>query len=110
MTRDAAQDAFYLWKAHQHLQTGNEATFVKKLKSIRQPFRAQINQMQGAGNIYNEKEDGAEKYSHEKVDYKNKRIVPLPKTGGAIAKRYEEVAGKYFEQRYNHQLKGVYET
>lgn len=58
-----------------------------------------------------DKDESIDKYTHDgPIDYKNKRIVPLPKAGGAMVKRYDEVAGKYFEQRYNHQLKGVVES
>lgn len=44
-----------------------------------------------------DKEESIERYSHEPVDYKNRRLVPLPKAGGAIVKRYNDIKDKYFE-------------
>lgn len=45
--RDPNLDDYYLWQAHQQLETFDETKFAKKLKSFRIPFRNEIRQDEG---------------------------------------------------------------
>ena len=81
-------DDYYLWQAHQHLETYDEAKYAKKLKSFRIPFRNEIRQDEGK----------LEAYSHEKYDQKQ-RIVPLPKMGAGVSKRYDTISSEYFTKK-----------
>lgn len=56
--RDPTLNQYYLWKAHKHMQTDNEAVYSKKFKSLRLPFRNEIRQDEGK----------LDEYSHETYD------------------------------------------
>ena len=93
MMRDKHLDDYYIWRAHHQLQTEDEVAFQKKFKSFRLPFRNEIRQ--------DEKLDA---YSHETYDQK-KRIVPEPKMGALIERRYDQIAAEYFTKKYLKQKK-----
>ena len=78
--RDANLDAYYYWKVHQISFTNDDAIFSQKLKSFRIPFRNEIRH----------DETKLEAYSHKPFDQKA-RIVPEPKMGAPISKRYDSI-------------------
>lgn len=61
--RDKSKDAFYLYKAHEYLQTNNQEYFTQRLKSIRIPFTTKI-----------DKDEKIEKFSYAKPENKKWQI------------------------------------
>jgi len=73
----------YFWAAHQYLETHDEPQVFKKMKSVRIPFQGSVDQG-----------EKVEAFSHQPYDQRQ-RIVPSPRMGAPVARRYEEIIGDY---------------